>query len=71
MLNSLSSIDHCTSHPAVLGLFMAFHSGWFVRTTMVWAWKYGRSFLIAVMSAKASFSMGEYLSSTPTNARLV
>jgi hypothetical protein len=27
MSNSLSSIDHCISHPAASGLFIAFHSG--------------------------------------------
>ena len=35
--NSLSSIVHITSHLAASGLLIAFHSGFFVRTTMVCA----------------------------------
>ena len=42
-----------------------------VRTTIMWAWKYGFSLQAAVAKAKASFSIGGYLSSTPRSARLM
>ena len=59
------------SRPAASGLLIAFRNGWLVSITIVWAWKYGRSFLTAVTKANASFSKGGYLSSAPLSAQLV
>ena len=71
MSNSSSSIAHRTNRLVAFTLFIVFHSGLFVWTTMVCAWKYGLSFLAVVINAKASFSIGGYLPSTPWSARLV
>ena len=71
MSNSLNSTAHKAIRPAALGLFMALLNGLSVRTTIVFAWKYGLSFRAAVTNAKASFSIWGYLSSTPQSARLV
>ena len=69
--NSLSSIAHKAILPAASGLLISLFKSWFVRTTMVWAWKYGLSFRAAVISAKANFSILGYLSSAPQNALLM
>ena len=69
--NSLSSIAHKAILPAASGLLIALFKGWSDRTMMVWAWKYGLSFRVAVTSAKANFSILGYLSSTPRNALLI
>ena len=50
---------------------IALRRGLSIRTTIVYAWKYGLSFCIAVTSAKASFSIGGYFSSAPRSAQLV
>ena len=71
MSNSLSSIAHKAIIPAASGLLMALFKGWFVKTMMVWAWKYGLSFCAAVTSAKANFSILGYLSSAPRKALLI
>ena len=57
--------------PAASGLLIARCKGLSVRTTTVWAWKYGLSLQAIVTNVKASFSMGGYLSSAPRSARLV
>ena len=69
--NSLSSIAHKAILPAASGLLIALFKRWSVRTTIVWAWKYGLSFRAATISAKANFSILEYLSSAPRNALLM
>ena len=55
--NSLSSITHKAILPTASGLLIALFKGWSVRTTIVWAWKYGLSFRAAVISAKDNFSI--------------
>ena len=69
--NSFSSIAYKAILPAAYRLLIALFKGWSVRTTIVWAWKYGLSFRAAVISAKANFSIRGYLSSTPRNALLM
>ena len=69
--NSLSSIAHKAILPVASGLLIALFNGWFIRTMMVWAWKYGLSFRAAVTSAKVNFSILGYLSSAPRNALLI
>ena len=69
--NLLSSIAHKAILLAALGLLMALFKGWSVKTMIVWAWKYGLSFHVAVTSAKANFSILGYLSSAPRNALLM
>ena len=71
LYNSLNSIAHSAIRPAASGLLIARRKGLLVKTTIMWAWKYGLSLRAAVIKAKASFSIGEYLSSTPRSARLV
>ena len=66
--NSLSSIAHKAILPATSRLLIALFKGWSIRTTIVWAWKYGLSFRAAVISAKANFSILGYLSSAPRKA---
>ena len=70
MSNSLNSIAQSANRPAASGLLIAHHKGLSVRTIIVWAWKYGLSLRAAVTNAKASFSMGGYLSSAPRSAQL-
>ena len=55
--NSLSSIVHRAIRLAASRLLMAPFRGWSIKTMMVWAWKYGSSFRVAVTSAKANFSI--------------
>ena len=69
--NTLSLIAYKAILPTASGLLIALFKGWSVRTTMVWAWKYGLSFRAAVVSAKANFSILGYLSSAPQNALLI
>ena len=69
--NSLSSIAHKAILLAALGLLMALFKGWSVKTMIVWAWKYDLSFHVTIMSAKANFSIMEYLSSALRNALLI
>ena len=64
-LDTLSSIAQRNSCAAAFGLFIVFRSGLSVWTIMVCSWKYGLSFQAAVISAKPSFSIGEYLPSAP------
>ena len=68
--NSLSLIAHKANLPAASGLLITLFKGWSIRTTIVWAWKYGLSFRAAVISAKANFSILGYLSSAPRKALL-
>ena len=68
--NSLSLIAHKAILPATSGLLITLFKGWSVRTTIVWAWKYGLSFRAAVISAKANFSILGYLSFAPRKALL-
>ena len=70
MSNSLNSIAHNAIRPTASRLIIARRKGLSVRTITVWDWKYGLSLQAAITKAKASFSMGGYLSSTPRNARL-
>ena len=70
-LNSLSSIALKAILPVASGLLIALFKGWSVRTTIVWAWKYGLSFRAAIISAKANFSILEYISSAPRKALLM
>ena len=70
MSNSLSSIAHFTSLPEVSGLCNIYFIGCSVGISMVWAWKYGRSFLAVVTNARTSFSIFGYLSSTSLRAQL-
>ena len=70
-VDSLNSITHSAIRPATSLLLIARHRGLSVRTTIVWAWKYGLSLRVAITKVKASFSIGGYLSSTPRNAQLV
>ena len=71
MSNLLNSMAQSASRPAASRLLIARCRGLLVRTTTIWAWKYGLSLRAAVTNAKASFSMGGYLSSAPQSARLV
>ena len=71
MSNSLNSIAHKAIRLVASGLFMTLLKGLSVRTTMVYAWKYGLSFHAVVTNVKARFSIWGYLSSAPQNARLV
>ena len=57
MSNSTSFIAHKTNHLAASGLFIAFHKGLFVWTTIMCAWKYGLSLRAAMIREKASFSI--------------
>ena len=68
--NSLSSLAHFISLPEVSGLCSTCFIGYYVGTSMVCAWKYGRSFRAAVTIAKINFSILGYLSSAPLRARL-
>ena len=70
MSNLLNSMAQSANLPAALGLLIARRKGLSVRTTTVWAWKYGLSLRAAVTSAKASFSMGGYLSFALRSTRL-
>ena len=70
MSNSLNSMAYNASRPAASGLLIARRKGLLVRTITVWAWKYGLSLQAAVTNAKASFSIGGYLSSALRSARL-
>ena len=69
--NSLSSIAHKAILLAASGLLIALFKGWSIRTTIVWAWKYGLSFHAVVISAKANFSILGYLSSALRKALLM
>ena len=69
--NSLSSIVHRTNRPVASELFIIFCSSLSIWTTKVCAWKYSLSFRAAVINAKASFSIGGYLSSSPRSVQLV
>ena len=70
MSNSLNSMAQSANRPVVSGLLVARYKGLSVRTTTVWAWKYGLSLRAAVTNAKASFSMGGYLFLAPRSAQL-
>ena len=70
MSNSLSSIAHFTSLPEVSGLCSICFIGYSIGISMVWAWKYGQSFLAVDTNARTSFSIFGYLSSAPLRARL-
>ena len=70
-LNSLSSIALKAILPIASRLLIDLFKGWFVRTTIVSAWKYGLSFHAAIISAKANFSILEYISSAPRKALLM
>ena len=70
MSNSLSSMAHFTSLPEVSGLCNICFIRYSIRSSMVWAWKYGRSLLVVVTNARTSFSIFGYLSSAPLKARL-
>ena len=50
---------------ATSSLLMAFRIGQSVITMMVWAWKYGQSFLEAIIKEKAIVSILVYFASTP------
>ena len=56
-------------HPLTYMLLRAL-IGCSVRTSMVWAWKHGRSLLAVVTNARTSFSIFGYLSSAHLKARL-
>ena len=71
MSNLLNSIAHNAFCPAASRLLIAHHRGLSVRMTIVWAWKYDLSLWATVTKAKASFSIGGYLTSIPQSARLV
>ena len=71
MSNLLNSIAHSAIHLAASRLLIALQRGLSVRTITVYAWKYGLSLRVAVTNAKASFSIGGYLSSAPQSALLV
>ena len=70
MLNSLNSIAHSAIHLAALRLLIARCKSLSVKKTTVWSWKYALSLWATVTKAKASFSIGRYLSSAPRSARL-
>ena len=70
-LNSLSSIALKAILSVASGLLIALFKGWSVRTTIVWAWKYGLSFRAAIISAKANFSILGYISSASRKALLM
>ena len=65
MSNSLNFITYRVIHLAASRLLIAHCKGLSVRTIIVWAWKYGLSLQATVTKAKASFSIGGYLSSAP------
>ena len=50
MLNSLSSMAQSANFPAASGLLIARRKGLSVKTTTVWAWKYGLSLRVTVTS---------------------
>ena len=58
------------SLPDKLSFCITFLSGYSVRTRMVWAWKYGQSFLKVITRANASLSIWGYHSSTSCSALL-
>ena len=66
--NSHSSIAYSTICSIALRLLIARRRGLSVRTMIVWAWKYGFNVRAIVTKAKASFSIGGYLSSVPQSA---
>ena len=68
--NLLSSMTHFTSFPKVSGLCNNYFIRCYVRILIVWVFKYVRSLLAVVTNARTSFSIFEYLSSTPLKARL-
>ena len=70
-LNSLSSIALKAILPVASRLLIALFKGWSIRTTIVWAWKYGLSFRATVISAKANFSILGYISSASRKALLM
>ena len=70
-LNSLSLIVLKAILSVASGLLIALFKGWSVRTTIVWAWKYGLSFRAAIISAKANFSILGYISSASRKALLM
>ena len=70
MSNLLNSMAQSANLPATSRLLIAHHKGLSIRTTTVWAWKYGLSLRAIVTNAKASFSMGGYLSSALQSAWL-
>ena len=70
MLNLLNSMAQSANLPTVSRLLITRRKGLSVRMTTIWAWKYSLSLRAAVTSAKASFSMGGYLSSTSRSTRL-
>jgi len=57
MSNSLNSTAHNAIHPVDLGLLIALRRGLSIRTTTVYAWKYGLSIRATVTNTKASFSI--------------
>ena len=69
--NSLSSTAYNTVCPATSGLLMVLLRGLSVKTTIVYAWKYGLSFRAAITNANVNFSIWRYLSSAPQNPWLV
>ena len=70
-LNSFSLIALKAILSVASGLLIALFKGWSVRTTIVWAWKYGLSFRAAIISAKANFSILGYISSASRKALLM
>ena len=69
--NLLNLIAHSAIRPAALGLLIALRRGLSIKTITVCALKYSFSLWAAVTKAKASFSIGGYLSSAPQSARLM
>ena len=68
--NSLNSIAHSVNRLAASGLLITCCNSLSVRTITVWAWKYGLSLRATVTKAKASFSIGRYLSFVPRSTLL-
>ena len=56
--NLLSLVAQTTILPSASVLFIAFLNGLFVKTIMVWAWKYCLSLRAAITKASAIFSIG-------------
>ena len=52
MSNSLNSIAHSVIHPAASELLISCRKGLLVKTTIVWAWKYGLSFVSCYNQSK-------------------
>ena len=71
MLGLLNYIAYCAIYLVAYGLLIACCRSLSIRTTTMWAQKYGLSLRVAVTKVKASFSIGRNLSSAPQSARLV